>query len=654
MKGIKLTPFLLFLILLVVLVIAMIFGYYSKPILESMTSGASTSNWVAAGASSIQSYDAGTALDLILSPTSTDVPGYYFDSKNGNIVVSNDIESDSFVLITRKSQGVPTTVTSGYTGSQSPGGEDTIESMATPWSYYDGTMSLLYAPYQSNTLVILINNGTNEILSIYKSTGGDGQILETTNLNGGAQTGITADADLSLYSRLGSPVKDSIIIGQENVSALKIQENVYYASEKGVIVGKSGTFNDQSLSSDYMNGVSKQNNGGSSEPSTILVLSCMIDQTHILVAIIVKVGTKYQIASSNVVTQQATSGKDSSDDNFAISITTNSNDSTLGNQTSSTNASDSTSNKDDSSSKDQNTTKHKCDTSITNKSQDSDYIKKTEIVPPVCPACPTTNCPISINSSGQIVDCTGKEVNMGQVTSSSPGSYSSAPQTIAGAIGGTAEQTVKSVGDTLQTGLTEAGDTLQTGLQVAAPALETTVNTAGDVLEKGLDTAGGALDSVIGGTENIVGKVGEGLGDVGQGASDLIQGVSGDVASLGKDAAGLVTGAGEGVAGLAYGAGEGAYDLTAREQDLEQEKMELEKQKKEFEEQKNNQQQGQQGQQGQQQQGQQGYSYNNQQMGYDYNQQQCCYQPQYGQGYSHPRTCSSNFMPITNDFSQFT
>ena len=61
MKGIKLTPFLLFLILLVVLVIAMIFGYYSKPILESMTSGASSSNWVAAGASSIQSYDAGTA-----------------------------------------------------------------------------------------------------------------------------------------------------------------------------------------------------------------------------------------------------------------------------------------------------------------------------------------------------------------------------------------------------------------------------------------------------------------------------------------------------------------------------------------------------------------------------------------------------------------
>ena len=652
MKGIKLTPFLLFLILLVVLVIAMIFGYYSKPILESMTSGTSSDNWVVAGKTSIQFYNAGTPLDLILSSTSTDVPGYYFDPKNGNVIVTNDIESESFVLITRESQGVPTTVTSGYTGSRSPSGENTTESMATPWSYYDGTMSLLYAPYQSSTLVILINNGTNEILSIYKNINGDGQILETTNLNGGAQTGITADADLSLYSRLGSPVNDSIIIGQENVSALKIQENVYYSSDKGIIVGKSGTLNDQSLSSDYMNGVSKQNNGGSSEPSTILVLSCMVDQTHILVAIIVKVGSKYQIASSNIVSQQATSGKDSSDDNFAISITTNGNDNTLGNQsssssTNSTNGSSSSKDdkEDDESCEEEKKTKHRCSTSITNKGEDSDYIKKTEIVPPVCPACPTTNCPISINSSGKIVDCTGKEVNMGQITSSSPGSYSSAPQTIAGAIGGTAEQTVKSVGDTVQTGLTEAGDTLQTGLQVAAPALESTVNTAGDVLEKGLDTAGGALDSVIGGTENIVGKVGEGLGDVGQGASDLIQGVSGDVASLGKDAAGLV-----------YGAGQGAYDLTAREQDLEQQKLQLEKEKKEFEDQKNQQQQqGQQGQQGQQQQQeQQGYSYYNQQLGYDYNQQQCCYQPQYGQGYSHPRTCSSNFMPITNDFSQFT
>ena len=104
---------------------------------------------------------------------------------------------------------------------------------------------------------------------------------------------------------------------------------------------------------------------------------------------------------------------------------------------------------------------------------------------------------------------------------------------------------------------------------------------------------------------------------------------------------------------LAYGAGQGVYDLTARQQRLEEEKVQLEKEKQEFEEQKKE--TASQG----QQQGQTGYQYgydsSQQQMGYQYGQpQDCCYQPQYGQGYSYPRTCSSDFMPITNDFSQFT
>ena len=38
MKGIKLTPFLLFVILLLVLVVAMIFGYRSNHVLENMQS----------------------------------------------------------------------------------------------------------------------------------------------------------------------------------------------------------------------------------------------------------------------------------------------------------------------------------------------------------------------------------------------------------------------------------------------------------------------------------------------------------------------------------------------------------------------------------------------------------------------------------------
>ena len=45
MKGIRLTPFLLFLILLLVLVVAMIFGYRSNSVLENMETG-NTGDWM--------------------------------------------------------------------------------------------------------------------------------------------------------------------------------------------------------------------------------------------------------------------------------------------------------------------------------------------------------------------------------------------------------------------------------------------------------------------------------------------------------------------------------------------------------------------------------------------------------------------------------
>ena len=51
MKGITLTPFLLFLILLVVLVIAMIFGYQSNSVVENMEADSGSSNWMVANSS---------------------------------------------------------------------------------------------------------------------------------------------------------------------------------------------------------------------------------------------------------------------------------------------------------------------------------------------------------------------------------------------------------------------------------------------------------------------------------------------------------------------------------------------------------------------------------------------------------------------------
>ena len=59
MKGIRLTPFLLFVILLVVLVIAMIFGYRSNRILENMESDSGL--WSVTQNISIATYNSGSS-----------------------------------------------------------------------------------------------------------------------------------------------------------------------------------------------------------------------------------------------------------------------------------------------------------------------------------------------------------------------------------------------------------------------------------------------------------------------------------------------------------------------------------------------------------------------------------------------------------------
>ena len=142
MKGIKLTPFLLFLILLVVLVIAMIFGYRSNKVLENMQSGQGM--WSSTQTASIASYNSGSSLTTILAPSSSDIPGYYFDPNTANVIVTSNVTNPSFTLITRDSKGTPTVVTSDYNSQNSPSSENTITSMATPWTYSANNVSLLY------------------------------------------------------------------------------------------------------------------------------------------------------------------------------------------------------------------------------------------------------------------------------------------------------------------------------------------------------------------------------------------------------------------------------------------------------------------------------------------------------------------------------
>ena len=159
------------------------------------------------------------------------------------------------------------------------------------------------------------------LLSVFKNATGQSYTLDVIELSGGQLTGIKENADVTLYSRLGVPIKENININGEQLPVVKIQEEVYYSKQQGVIVGTPGEFNDQSVSSSFKTGVSKQNNGTSSTPSTILVLSVMIDSSHVLVAIVVKVNNSYQVASSNIVSQSSGS-QDESDDAFSITLKT--------------------------------------------------------------------------------------------------------------------------------------------------------------------------------------------------------------------------------------------------------------------------------------------------------------------------------------------
>lgn len=682
MKGIRLTPFLLFLILLLVLVVAMIFGYRSNSVLENMETG-NTGDWMVTNSTPIENYYNNRTLDEVLS-SSGSAEGYYFDPNNGNIVVSSGANSSTFTVLTRSSNGKPTTVTSSYPENTKSSASE-ITSMATPWSYQSNNMSLLYCPYQTSTFIVLIDNSTDNILAVFKNTNGQSYSLSMSDLAGGQSTGITTNADLSLYSQLGVPQNDNIQVNGEAMKVVKIQNDVYYSKQQGVIVGSPGDFSDQSISSSFQNGVSKQNNQGGS----IMVLSVMIDSEHVLVAIVVKNNGNYQVASSNIVAQKAGS-QDAGDDSFSITLKTEGDNGSLeglvgsngsnGSNSSSKNSSGKSSSsssdkcKEDDDDEDEkpcyskhskanDTPKSKCSLESKSKCDDDEYIRKTEIVPPVCPACPTTNCPLSVNSNGEIVDCTGKKIDMGQVQGANQGSFSSSPESWAGAVGGTAEQTVKSAGDTIQTGLKEAGDTVQTGLQVAAPAVETTVKTAGsalentvdqagDALDKAFDTVGGAFNTTVGGVENIAGGIGQGLEDAGSGATSLLKDAGSGVGDVAKDVVGFGNNVVNQTAGLIGGAGSGALEYAERGQQLEYDKM--------LQQQQQQQAQGQPGQ------GQQGYGYQQSgyvpQQGYGYPQQgfaygqpqQCCYNQQPTQGYSYPRSCSSNFMPITNDFSQFT
>ena len=611
MRSIKLTPFILFLILLLVLVVAMIFGYKSSMVVEG-----NSHVWdpVTAATQTFSSYSTSNQLTTILDDSEAT---FVFDPKNGNIVIQNKATPTTYTLITRESAGKTLSITSPDTHTV----ESTMSDLSTPWSASIPTkFTILYAPVNKSTLIIIIKD--NSVAAIFKNTGNVSSTFTLMDTSIGI-SGTTAN--INRYAPPFTQTVETIKLDGNDVTAIKIADNLYYEKTKGVCVKSStGTFNN---TTDYKTGVSKQTLN-----NDVLVLSTMVDN-KIVVNLITKGGITpiYTLAYSIQLTEDDADKKLNSSNSGTITLSVDTPDVVGSSNDTTTNAllgiiRDQLASQQTTSSSQtvySSPSVAQVATSGHESCSDPRYMLKTEVVPPVCPACPacpaSSGCNLSISSNGEIVDCNGKKYTPSDLYKAA-GSMSSSPGTWAGA----AATGLKETGDVLEKTVDAAGNTITKTVGTAGNVVTTTVDTAGNIVGKTIDTASDLVKGAASGVSDIASGIGSGLASLGKGTADVVKSVS-------SDATGLISGAGSGLLGLASNA--------QYYQQQQQSGYPRQQQQSGYPQQQ---------QQGYPQQQQQGYP-QQQQSGYDY-----AYN---NGGYSNYQSCNSqgsDFMPITNDFSQFT
>jgi hypothetical protein len=608
MKGIKLTPFLLFVILLVVLVLAMLFGTTMKPLLEHMDTQHTT--WsVGSDTTTINIYDKDVKLDAV-----NFVPGnggIFFDSRNGNIITTTSDDAKTFTMIDRQGKSI-------QINNNDPSNKQstTMGTSNLLWSQSISTdHTIIYCPNDVNTVVILLNHKNNTIDNVFRNNIHLGS--QTTGSMG--PTNIETGGNIDDYNNTSGVGEDNQTSGQT-----KIAKGVFYSNDLGIIVHK-GTPEHSKI---FESGVSVQHT------TDTLVLSTLIAGNKILSAIIVKGGHKYEGSAhyTPYTRQEPPSGsqpESETDNTISIKLTTTNDDNDNSNNDNSNNDNSNNDNSNNSCNS-QYTAKpsYTCPNNTGDKSQNSDYIRKSEIVPPVCPGCPPcpnispSTCNLSINSKGEMVDCTGKKYKPeGEIPGASPGTWE-------GSLGKAVSSSVGSVAGVAEKGLSETGD-----------VANKTLDTASGAFDKTLDTAGGLAGDLSKGVGDVASGLGKGLTGLGSDASKMVQGVSSDaskmVQGVSSDVAGLGNNVINSTTGLAEDAGSGLMQLSQQQQ-----QQQHQQQQQQMMQQHGYMQPG------------SGYGYPMQQPGTGYGNQM----QHQGMGYSYPQQCpktGSNFMPITNDFSQF-
>ena len=612
MGSIKLTPFVLFLILLLVLVVAMIFGYKTNLVVEGNT--ANSASWNSSLGYGYNEYSP-TAIDIIYDDEvfNGGTTKILFDPVTKNIIVPNPTGYSQF---TRDGKGIVSNVTTTGDVDTAPTSSGNSAKTA-PWSSAIDDLNILYSPSGTATVVIVIKpatatNETDQILAIFRNDDGGSHTFTPSPPDTGLSS-VTSSANL--YKNPSDTTFDKITIDSDETQVLNMVPGVYWSKTSGICV-KTGS-SSYDVSTDYKDGVSKQ-----VSENNVLVITSMVTSAGdsiILSNIITRstgstitpmyeissVGFNSDVMNTNITTffvkgaspgasPGSGSGSGSNDSDFEsrlLSILSKM-------EPGSTSPSPST----------------KCD--------DPRYMLKTEVIPPVCPACPacpaSSGCNLSINTNGEIVDCNGKKYTPDELykAAGSPGTWA-----------GAAAETADSIGDVAETGLKETGDVLGKTVDAAGNTITKTADTAGNLVTTTVDTAGNIVNKTVGTAADLASELASGIG---KGISDAGSGL--------KD---LVTDAGSGAKDLVTGAGSGLMELSENQKKMYQQQQQGYPQQ---------QQQGypQQQQQGYPQQQQQGYP-QQQQQGYSYGYQQPVY--------SNYQSCSgdgSNYMPITNDFSQFS
>ena len=621
MRDIKLTPFILFMILLVVLVIAMIFGYNSN-IVEGMNGP-----WATISTTEVVTEYSSGNLILIETESGNKI---LFDPTNGNIIIKKG--SDIYYLKRTKSEFVKI-------GDTKPTILTTIQNISDSWSAnITGTdYILMYASVGNSTLVFVVDKTSKQILFVFKHDGSTSAVYKYED-NEANITISSTNSELTKYKPLdqegnNSSSAETININGSDMLVYKITKDVYYNKTDGIYVRtNSTTF---SKSTDYVNGVSIQilNN------EAVVIIVTM--NNYIVVNIITydnSSSTKYIFKYTITLSKTEIDNKI---DTLKLTIDTGneSNDGYLGiinrllderlngNNYIAPGVS------------------IEVDSTKVTTCNDPRYMLKTEIVPPVCPACPScpkcpsSGCTLSINANGEIIDCNGKKYTPNDLYKAAGITNSSASDwdnSVAKSVGGVAEAGLTSAGNVIGKTVDAAGNTVTKTVDSTGRVITSTIDTTGNLLGKTIDSTGNIINSTVGAAGDLAKGITTGItdiaSDVGEGASGLGQGTADVIKSVSSDATGLISDTGSGFMNL--------VDTQRYPQQQQQGYPQQQQQQQGYP----------------QQQQQQGYPQQQQQQGYP--QQQQGYNYAYSQnGYSNYQTCNdqgSNYLPITNDFSQFT